>query len=358
MPSSREPARLARFLRGAILLACAAHAPAQEPPTRPASRPFLWRVESEGAEKQPAAWLLGTVHLGDPRVVDLPVAVRNALAGSDVVLTEVALAGPGATSLMRRRILPDRKRLRDVLPAPLFAQLAQYLEAKGKPAIATSRLKIWAVVLELLSVHAAGVGAGPSLDLRIVNLALEQGKETDHLESMDEQVAVFDALTEDEQAELLQSALAEVARLEEQGRNATEDMIRAWLSGRESEMLRILSESPELQVDPLLRERYLDLLLTDRNQHLADRIHAKIRANPDRVLFFAVGVFHFFGEGGLLARLREKGCEVARVPADGAAAARIQQGPTWSDLAPDAGTPGTGTGEPARTWATSRPRGR
>ena len=48
--------------------------------------PFLWMIDLD-----PPSFLLGTIHLPDERVLDLPPVVREAFDASEVVYTEITL---------------------------------------------------------------------------------------------------------------------------------------------------------------------------------------------------------------------------------------------------------------------------
>jgi len=49
--------------------------------------PFLWKIEGNG----PPTYLYGTIHVPDPRVTELPSAVKAAFGASQAVFTEIRM---------------------------------------------------------------------------------------------------------------------------------------------------------------------------------------------------------------------------------------------------------------------------
>ena len=111
---------------------------------QPTDRPFLWRIE-----KSPPSYLYGTIHVPDERVTTLPRAVTDALEASDVVMTEVRFDRVG--NVAKRMLLGGKRSLQDVLPEATYARLSGYLEAKGFPIQAFTRVKVWAVTARPLT---------------------------------------------------------------------------------------------------------------------------------------------------------------------------------------------------------------
>src|SRR5437773_1181942 len=52
----------------------------------PTTKPFLWRIEGPVP-----SYLYGTIHLPDSRVLDMPEVVRQAIAASDGIFTELPI---------------------------------------------------------------------------------------------------------------------------------------------------------------------------------------------------------------------------------------------------------------------------
>ena len=64
--------------------------------------------------------------------------------------------------------------------------------------------------------------------------------------------------------------------------------------------------------DPL-EAKLMKRLFTDRNERMAERIAKKLKAEPGKSFFFAVGAGHLPGDDGIVERLRKAGYKVKRV---------------------------------------------
>ncbi len=309
MPKLLSIRTLTLFLVVCWMLAPNAVARVEDP--KPTEHPFLWMLESDDA-KVPS-FLYGTIHVPDPRVLALPEIVTSAIDSCDALYTELPMEMGAQMSGMSRMMLPGMKTLRDVLPEELYGRLDAYLRARGMSLAPFGKFKVWAVTMQLglLDVLREFPGELP-LDMVIYNRAKGDGKEVGGLETMDEQLDVFDKMSEDDQVRYLELTLDQLDAQPE-GLPMIEQMIRSYLAGSVSSLNEMLDEMPGSEEDfggPLM-ERLLD----DRNVRMADRIAEKVRANPGRSYFFAVGAGHYLEEGGVGTLLREKGFDVKRIAA-------------------------------------------
>src|SRR3989442_3498488 len=79
---------------------------AQTPATqvRATDKPFLWRIEGPVP-----SYLYGTVHVPDPRVLELPEDVRRALQAFDVFIAAIPLDAATQARMMSHIQLPARQ---------------------------------------------------------------------------------------------------------------------------------------------------------------------------------------------------------------------------------------------------------
>ena len=80
---------------------------------------------------------------------------------------------------------------------------------------------------------------------------------------------------------------------------------------RQQEILDFMFE--HLDVSNPREAKLLDLLVTKRNHHMAERAAARIREQPDQSFFFALGAAHMPGDDGVVALLRQREMTVTRV---------------------------------------------
>ena len=143
------------------------------------------------------------------------------------------------------------------------------------------------------------------LDYVLARMALEQGKAVLELESFDEQVAVFDGMSEADQVALLQQAVANYERLPK----VIERLIGAYLKRDLAAMWRISDESVGENMKRI-KEIFVTRLIVERNSRMVERMAASLGQGG---AFVAVGSLHLYGDRGVLALLERRGWRVTRV---------------------------------------------
>ena len=288
-----------------VLLAIGCTAPPDE--SAPAVRPLLWRISGAAP-----SYLYGTLHVPDPRVVALPDAVVRALDGSDVFCSEVPLDAESQQRMAEAALLPGGATLRQVLPADLYRRAAAYLAGLGVPLQPFERLNVWSLATLLsMADQLEALASQPSLDEVLYQRADRLGKRLDALETPDDQFAVFESLGPRGQETLLRQTLDYLEALPPGAPSPVERIMRTWLAGDPERLLRVSLEYVDRD-DPL-QARFIEALVDRRNVRMTQGIERRIRAEPERGSFFAVGALHLPGPEGLLARLAKRGFEVERV---------------------------------------------
>lgn len=259
------------------------------------TRPFLWRID--GARP---SYLVGTMHLPDPRTAHLPPALTAALTSTDAVMLELRL--DLATQILAglRMVAPRGGGVGDVVPPSLQAQMKKVVEAHHGNWGLLLRMRPTAAMVTL-GAMTAGPMHGEALDEALWDWARDHGKAHDGIETVDEQMAVFDGLSVPDQIALLED---EVKRL--QAGESMEPLREAYFSGDEKRALALMRADRS----PASR-RFEHLLIDARNVRMAERIAARLKSGPPTV--YAVGLMHVLGPGGLVKRLRKAGFKVTRV---------------------------------------------
>lgn len=272
--------------------------------TQPASRfdqGLLWKVEKAGA---PASHVFGTIHIDDERVTKLPEAVTRSLSASSSFTMEVSLDPGNLLQLATRMIFQDGRDLPGVVGEALYQKVVAVSASLGMPGELLRQFKPWAVAL-LLSVPQQN--STDVLDLALFRMASEQNKTIHQLESIEEQVATFEALPESDQAALLSHALENHDKMPQM----TKQVIEAYLRRDLAAMWRLSEEGdggkPEYK---RLNEVFTKRLLDERNTRMIERMQPQLRAGN---AFIAVGALHLYGERGLLNLLAQRGYQLTRV---------------------------------------------
>ncbi|WP_296807640.1 TraB/GumN family protein [Thiocapsa sp.] len=243
----------------------------------------------------PPSYLFGTIHSEDVRVVELPAPVRRAFDASPNIALEVV---PDASAIIRAMVTmayTDGRLLRDVLPADLYLETADALVGIGMPEEAFKDLKPWAVVTLLSSPPSE---TGEFLDMLLFHRAVADGKRVEGLETMTEQLAVFDTLSETDQINLLRETLATRDQLP----LIFEALTAAYVE-RDIDELQNLSEQHLAESDPRLAALFQEVVIDSRNHRMVERM-APLLAEGG--WFIAIGALHLPGDQGVVTLLRKR----------------------------------------------------
>lgn len=270
-------------------------------PDAPVEKGILYQIQSPAAAT--ASYLLGTIHSEDPRVLDLPGSVRSAFEGSPGFVLEVVPDAEAIIKSMVTMTYNDGRTLKEVLPPELYRRAAEALGGLGMTPAAFEDFKPWAVVT-LLSLPPTE--KGEFLDLSLYRAAKDAGKAIRGLETMEEQLAVFDSLSEADQIALLEETLDG----RDQMPDLFEDLIQAYLA----QDLVALMERSERHLkggDPRLAALFREAAVVSRNRRMAERLRPLL---DEGGWFIAIGALHLPGDEGVLRLLQYSGYRVSPRP--------------------------------------------
>jgi uncharacterized protein YbaP (TraB family) len=252
--------------------------------------------------------LLGTMHVGFGFEEVLTADARARFRGASRVMLEADVSAADANLTREHAILPAGQSLRTMLGEPSWTLLVARLGPQIPPPF-MERLKPWlpAVTLGLMDLEGAlrelkPDSAGHMMDVEVMGVARADKKELLFLETVAEQLAMFDQVPIDEQIDELRRSLSE--RSSTQGKH----MLRAFAEGDEAALTASLFEPEQVAQAP----GFFEVVLHRRNQRWLPVLEREISRGG---AFIAVGAAHLLGERGLLAALRQRGYAVSRVGA-------------------------------------------
>ncbi len=267
---------------------------------------FLWEVEAPEVGR---AWLLGSVHVGAGEP-DLDPAIRAAFDDTQTLVTEVDPAElepvRAAQLMLERGQLPPGQTLRDWLPAPAWARLQEELAQRGLPLLAYARLEPWVVMLMLTTQQFAEEGYAPEAGVDRWFQDRADAKPVIGLETLESQIAVFDAMPMELQVEALVGTLE---RPSDEGGLSPGQLLEAWRLGDAEALASMIFV--DRGRDPRLDALY-EALYFRRNREMSRRIAELVSEGGS--YFVVVGAGHMLGAQGIPALLAERGFRVQRVP--------------------------------------------
>ena len=181
----------------------------------------------------------------------------------------------------------------------LQADLKKVLDNTGLDDMQFASTETWAAALMIAQAETASLNSEYGIDRAVIKAA--KGKPVVELEGARGQLALFDALPQREQRDLLEAIVRDAASPD--GESAS--LAAAW---REGNMALIAQETQKgLLADAELRE----VLFTGRNKRWSVRIQQAITSGKRP--FIAVGAAHMAGPDGLPSMLQGQGFAAVRV---------------------------------------------
>jgi len=263
------------------------------------SHGLLWEISKTG---QVPSHLFGTIHSEDPDVVDLPAPVKQAFDDSSSVVLEMVMDLDALQYSSTAMLMLDGRNLSDVLGMPLYQQVAEAIASRGIPELVLNRMKPWAVAVTLST---PALETGQVLDLILYQEALQQEKQVYGLETVREQLDLFDSLPESDQVTLLKDAVNNFPELD-----AMHAELLAAYQQRDLNGLLAINETSMQTGDQRLAKDFQRRVVDDRNHRMAGRMQPYLQQGK---AFVAVGALHLPGKTGLLNLLAQQGYTIRRV---------------------------------------------
>ncbi|MCB1790803.1 MAG: TraB/GumN family protein [Gammaproteobacteria bacterium] len=273
---------------GIVLLCCLA--------SRALALGFVYEVSKPGA---PVSYLVGTLHSEDPRVIALAKQLDPLLAGIDTLAIEIVPDAVTMLAVAAASMLPPGQDLEQVIGAARFAALRDAAHELGLAIDVLARLKPWAVAVTL---GMPASDTGRFFDMELYLAALAHGRETLGLETVAEQLAVFEQISPQTQLAMLDSVIKEADRLPQY----LEALTLAYLAG-DGDRLAVLVREQDADMPADVLEWLDEIMLRQRNVRMLERSLPLLR---ERSTMIAVGAMHLIGDSGLVAGLRRHGYRV------------------------------------------------
>lgn len=274
----------------------------------------FWKLEKAGQQPN---WLLGTMHLSDPRVTELPVEAKAAFDGAGVIVLEsdeILDQQKAAAKLMARPDLmffAGTETIADHLKPEEKKLLEDGLMKRGMPLSAVAKMKPWILTSMValptceLSRKAQGV---PFLDMKLAKDGLAAGKEVKGVETLAEQMDVIASLP----MSFHVKSLVGTVKYPQYTADMMETTLQLYLQGEIGLVFPAGTYfAPEMDASDFKdMALFEEKLITMRNHTMADRGEPILaRGN----VFMAVGALHLIGDEGVVELLRKKGYTVTAV---------------------------------------------
>lgn len=280
--------------------ACAQPAPSAAKDADPA----LWVVKG----KRATIYLFGTVHVLKPGLSWFDEAVKTAFDKSDTLVLEMVTPDTAAMTGLVAKIgfAPEgAPPLSQAVPEAKRDAYVKTLTGLGLPANAFDRLKPWyaSVNLTVLPLVKAGYDLNSGPEPVLTAAAKQANKPILGLETAEQQLGYFNALSEPAQMTFLLSTIEQ----QPQYLTLMTKMVDDWSRGDAPALAALLNK--DLKDSPEIAK----ILLYDRNARWADWLGQRLADKDKRTLFVAVGAAHLGGAGSVIELLQKRGFAARRI---------------------------------------------
>jgi uncharacterized protein YbaP (TraB family) len=262
----------------------------------------LWELHG----KHNTVYILGSIHVLRPSDYPLAPAVLNAYGDAKSIFMEVNLAEIDSqimqTELLASARLPEGKTLPVIMGDARYKRAQALAREVGVDLGIFDAFAPWfaAEAISQLQLQQLGFEPKSGVEMFFLERARADGKSVAGLETVHDQIALFDALSMDQQADYLVSSLEEAHDLPKE----VDAMVHAWAGGDTQWFADQLKS--EIGRDPAL----YDSVLVARNRKWVPKIEALL--NDDKNYLVIVGTGHLVGQSSVIALLKKDGIAAAQ----------------------------------------------
>ena len=261
----------------------------------PTENSLLWEIKAAGESKP--SYLFGTIHLICPADFSLSDSLKSAVTKTEQVALEIDMDDPAMMATMMKTMnMKEGNTLSKLISESEYAKLAKfYKDSVGVGIAMFEKAKPFVLMGPLFN---SVLACQPqSYEMSLVELAGKQKSEVIGLETLEEQMAIFDTIPYKDQVKMLLTLIDSLP----QARREFKELISLYKTENINELYQMTLKSE------FGMESNQDIMLFDRNKKWIARIQKLI---ADKPTLFAVGAAHLGGEKGVIALLRKEGYRV------------------------------------------------
>lgn len=270
-----------------------------KPPSKPNDKTLLWRVSSK--ELKEPSYLFGTIHLICEQDYVWTDAMAKSLDTCKQLCMELDLDDPNITMQIALGMMDNSgKTLKNYFNDSNYVKLEKYLKDSLGMGIEFFQTMKPAALLTLFATKTPYCSNVVSYENNLTQIAKQQQKDITGLETVQEQLDLFDNLPTD-------SVIKEItALLNGTNTDKTDDFAKLVNAYKKQDLPAL----GELIKESGATDKDLGGFLDVRNEKWVPRM---IERMDKQSVFFAVGAGHLYGDNGLINLLRKAGYTVTPV---------------------------------------------
>lgn len=271
----------------------------------PAEKSLLWEITGNGLKKP--SYLFGTIHLIGKDDFFFPQTLEDKLKASEQVTFEIDMDEMSSMESMMKIIgkafMKDGISLRDLVSNEEYALIEKKFNEKGLPLQFLEKMKPMLLsTFASLDMEGGGMNSSSkSYEMEIYSKSQSGNKESKGLETIEDQLAIFDTIPYKMQAQML----VESIKSSDQDNKEYKEMINLY----KKQDVELLSKVA-VQDEGDGMGKYEDLFLFNRNKNWIPKMSIMMK---EKSTFFAVGAGHLGGMKGVINLLKKAGYKVTAI---------------------------------------------
>lgn len=258
----------------------------------------LWKIEGNGLEH--ASYVFGTIHITCDATIENDV--KKALDETTQIVLEIDMDDPAMTSkMMGGMYMKNGQKISDLVTEEEFAIIdALITKEVGMPLKMVETIKPFFLIAML---YPKMIDCPiQSFEQELIKIAVEQEEEINGLETIEDQMQVFEDIPyKDQVADLLKTAKDNLA--------SDKETFKKMLELYEAENISAIVDMMDDDENSSLAQ-HQDKLLENRNKNWISKISDYSKEQPT---FYGVGAGHLAGEFGVINLLKDAGYTVTAV---------------------------------------------
>ena len=255
---------------------------------------LLWEISGNGISSP--SYLYGTVHMICPEDFVTGKRLQEKFRSAQKVFLEVDMDDPSMNMKMMQLSLLRGKKLSDMFSDSDYNKLNVFFrDTIGMPLTLLNTMKPF-VLFSILTLKSLPCAEPQSYELTFVKMAKEQSKEVLGLETIEDQMKIFDGMPDSVQVQMVMRYINE---FDEQKKEFAK-MVDAYKQENLDSIYEHIMSSPDISGSE-------EVLLFNRNEKWIPIMETAMQKEK---IFFAVGAGHLGGPKGVINLLREKGYSV------------------------------------------------
>ncbi|MCF8340916.1 MAG: TraB/GumN family protein [Chitinophagaceae bacterium] len=258
---------------------------------------LLWSVSGNGLTAP--SYIYGTIHLICPDDFKISATLKEKIKEAKEIYLEMDMTDPSMVMKMAGLSIMKEHSLKDLLSETDYRILSKYVtDSIGLPMMLFNNMKPL-LLMSALYTKVVPCSNPKSYEQAFMQMAKEQHKEVKGLETIEDQMSVFDKIPDSAEAQMLVEMITTMPKQRAEFAKMVEDYKKQDINALQAK----LSESPEWK-------GFEDELLVNRNKNWIPIMKA---AMVQGTQFFAVGAGHLPGKAGIIQLFKEAGYRVEPV---------------------------------------------